>query len=256
MATRLYFNESRSAAINIGAAVGSQWDQTIGSGATTTKRAQTATDNNTNGNHFTTNLGTGSNPADILFGQFLTDEMPSGVLISGTVKGSIVCREGNTSDNLYTQLGLYVVDSAGALVATLLNGANSGGTEMNSPSANNRNLPRNGSTAISSYTTVNATSRICIEIGVRTESTRTTCQGYMYFGGGTGGDLPEGDAASNNTGLSPWIELSADIFTPPAGGGGARSSAAVAMGYHERTDLGLFVPDGFRSRRSGLILPA
>lgn len=250
MATRLYFNDSRSAAFNIGAAVGTLWEQNI-SGAFTTKRAQTATDGNTNANHFTTGLGNGSNPCDIAFGQFLTDVMPSGVNISGTVQGNIVCREGNTADNFYTQLGLYVVDSGGALVATLLNGANSGGTEMNSPSANNRNLPRNGSTAITSYTTVNATSRVVIEIGMRTESTRTTCQGYLYFGGG-GADLPTGDATSNNTGSAPWVEFSADIFTPPAGGG-ARSSAAVSMsGYHERTDLGLFVPDGYRDRPSGL----
>lgn len=34
----------------------------------------------------------------------------------------------------------------------------------------------------------------------------------------------------SSTTKSPWVEFSADIFTPPAGGGGARSSAAVAMG--------------------------
>jgi hypothetical protein len=234
VATRLYFCDSQSAAFNIGAQVGSLWEQNI-SGAFTTKRLRTTGDGNANTNHFTTNLGNGSNPCDIAFGQFMTDTLPSGVLISGTVQGVIVCREGNTSDNMYTQLGLYVVDSSGALVHTLLGGANSGGTEMNSPSANTRNLPRNGSTAISSYTTVNATSRVVAEIGMRTESTRTTCQGYMYFGAGDGGsDLPTGDASSNNLFNRPWIEFSADIFTPPAGGG-ARSFAAVAMsGYHDQ----------------------
>lgn len=246
MATRLYFCQSQSAAINIGAQVGTMWEQNI-SGAFTTKRLRTTGDANANVSHFTTNLGNGSNPCDIAFGQFLSDEMPSGVTISGTVQGVIVCREGNTSDNMYTQLGLYVVDSAGALVHTLLAGTSSGGSEMNSPSANTRNMPRGGSTAISSYTTVNATSRVVAEIGMRTESTRTTCQGYMYFGAGDGGsDLPTGDAGSNNTTYRPWIEFSADIFTPPAGGG-AKSRAAVAMsGYHDdpewkRRPSGLFV---------------
>ena len=248
MATRLYLNASRAAAINIGAAVGSQWDQTIASGIWPTMRAQTSGDGNANTNHNLGSLGTGSNPCDILFGQFLTDVMPSGVNISGTVQGNIVCREGNTADNFYTQLGLYVVDSGGALVATLLNGANTGGTEANSPSANNRNLPRAGSTAISSYTTVNATSRLCVEVGMRTESTRTTAVGYMYFGAGSGTDLPTGDATDSSTTKSPWVELSADIFTPPAGGG-ARSQVGAMYGYHDQEDPELV---SWKRRRSGL----
>jgi len=220
MATRLYFNESQNAAFDIGAAVSSLWEQTIASGVFPTKRLRTTGDGNSNTNHNLGNIGTGVNPCDVLFGQFMTDVLPSGVLISGTIQGNIVCREGNTADNLYTQLGLYVVNSSGVLVHTLLGGANTGGTEMNSPSANNRNLPRNGSTAISSYTTVNATSRIVAEIGIRTESTRTTAVGYMYFGAGSGTDLPTGDASDSSTTKSPWIEFSADIFTPPSAAGG------------------------------------
>ena len=197
MSTRLYLNEGTSGAFNIGAAVSSLWEQNI-AGAFTTKKLGTATDSNANTNHLTGSLGNGSNPCDICYGQFLSDPMPSGVLISGTIRGNIVCREGNAADNLYTQLGLYVVDSSGVLVHTLLGGANSGGTEMNSPSANNREMPRNGATAITSYTTINATSRIVAEIGMRTESTRTTCQGYMYFGGGSGTDLPSGDGQQHH----------------------------------------------------------
>jgi len=227
MSTRLYFNESQAAAFNIGAQVGTLWEANI-AGAFTTHRLRTTGDGNANSNHLST-IGTGVNPCDICYGQFMTDTLPSGVIISGTIEGVITCREANTADNLYTQLGLYVVDSGGALVATLLAGANSGGTEMNSPSANNRNLPRNGSTAISSYTTVNATSRIVAEIGIRTESTRTTCQGYFYFGAGSGVDLPTGDGTDNSTTKSPWIEFSADIFTPPAGGG-ARPQASAFYG--------------------------
>lgn len=250
MSTRLYLNEGTSGAFNIGAAVSSLWEQNI-AGAFTTKKLGTATDSNANTNHLTGSLGNGSNPCDICYGQFLSDPMPSGVLISGTIRGNIVCREGNAADNLYTQLGLYVVDSSGVLVHTLLGGANSGGTEMNSPSANNREMPRNGATAITSYTTINATSRIVAEIGMRTESTRTTCQGYMYFGGGSGTDLPSGDGTDNSTTKSPWIEFSADIFTPPAGGGARAQAAAVYGSYHEDPDLA-----GWKRRRSGLWAPA
>lgn len=220
MATRLYFNASQNAAFDIGASVSSLWEQTIASGVFPTKKLLITPDGNSNTNHNLGNLGTGANPCDVLFGQFMTDVLPSGVLISGTIQGNIVCREGNTADNFYTQLGLYVVDSGGALVHTLLGGANTGGTEANSPSANNRNLPRNGSTAITSYTTVNATSRVVAEIGMRTESTRTTAVGYMYFGSGVTSDLPTGDGGDNSTTKRPWIEFSADIFTPPAAAGG------------------------------------
>ena len=247
MATRLYFNESQSGAINIGAQVGSLWEQNI-SGAFTTKRARTTPDNNANASHNTSSLGSGSNPSDICFGQFLTDEMPSGVLIDGTIEGVICCREGNTSDNMYTQLAAYVVDSSGALVHTLLGGSTSGGSELNSPSANTRDMPRGGAKTLSSYTTVNATSRIVIEIGLRTESTRTTCQGLMYFGSGDTSDLPTGDGTSNNLLIRPWVQFSADIFTPPSGGGARAQASAFYGSYHQDPEHGAWK----RRSRSGL----
>lgn len=250
MATRLYFNESQSAAINIGAQVGTLWDQNIASGVWPTHKLLVTPDGNSNTNHNLGSLGTGSNPCDILFGQFMTDTLPSGVTISGTIQGNIVCREGSTSDDLYTQLALYVVDSGGALVHTLLGGSTTGGTEMNSPSANNRNLPRGGSTAISSYTTVNATSRVVAEIGVRSATTRTTIVGYMYFGSGVTSDLPTGDGGDNSTTKRPWIEFSADIFTPPSGGG-ARAFGAMMGSYHDPGDRELA---GWKRSRSGLMV--
>lgn len=227
MATRLYLNAGQNAAINIGARVSTLWEMNIASGIWPTNRLLVTVDGNANTNHNLGNLGTGVNPCDILFGQFMTDVLPSGVLISGTVQGNICCREGNTSDNLFTQLGLYVVDSSGVLVHTLLGGTTSGGSEANSPSANNRNLPRGGSTAITAYTTINATSRVVAEVGMRTESTRTTAVGYMYFGGGNGTDLPTGNGTDNSLLKSPWIEFSADIFTAPSGGGAAARVGAM-----------------------------
>jgi hypothetical protein len=254
MSVRLYFNESQNGAINCTAQVSTLWEQDINGTVAIwpTKKLGTTPDGNANQSHFTSSLGNGSNPCDILFGQFISDTMPSGVLINGSVTGNIVVREGNTSDNMYTQLGLYVVDSGGALVHTLLGGSTTGGSEFISPSANNRNLPRGGSTALSSYTTVNATSRIVAEIGIRTESTRTTAAGYMYFGAGTAGsDLPTGDGGDNSTTKRPWIEFTADIFTPPAGGGARSLAAVAASGYHEEEDPEL---RSWKRRRSGLLV--
>ena len=248
MSTRLYLNAGTAGAVNIGAQVGTLWEQNI-SGAYSTKELGTSPDGNSNTDHNTSSLGNGTNPCDICFGQFISATLPSGVTISGTISGNITCKEGNTSDNLFTQLGLYVVNSSGVLVATLLGGVTSGGTEIDNVSGKNRNLPRAGATAISSYTTVNSTSRVVAEVGVRTESTRTTCVGSMWFGSGATSDLATGDSTDNSTTKRPWIEFSADIFTPPAGGG-ARSSAAVAMGYHEQHDDPEF--GSWRRRRSGL----
>lgn len=221
MATRLYLNDATSGAIDIGAQVSTLWDQDIDATYPIwpTKELGTATDGNSNINHNTSNLGTGSNPCDVLYGQFISDVMPTGVTISGTVRGVISCREGNTSDNMYTQLGLYVVDSGGALVATLLAGTASGGGEWNSPSLNNRDMPRGGTTAITPHVT-GANERVVAEVGLRMESTRTVGVGYMYFGGGSGTDLATGNGTDNSSTDSPWIEFSADIFTPPSAAGG------------------------------------
>lgn len=250
MATRLYFNTGNSGAINIGAQVGTLWEQNI-SGAFTTRELGTSPDGTSNTDHQTSSLGNGTNPCDICFGQFISATLPSGVLINGTISGNITCKEGNTSDNLFTQLGLFVVDSGGSLVATLLGGANTGGTEIDNVSGKNRNLPRAGSTSLTSYTTVNATSRIVAEIGVRTESTRTTCVGSMWFGSGVTSDLATGNSTDNSTTKRPWIEFSADIFTPPAGGG-ARVQAAGFYGFHDQEDPELA---GWKRRRSGIWAP-
>lgn len=247
MSVRLYLNESNAGAINIGAQVGTMWESSI-SGAFTTKELGTSPDGNANTDHNLGNIGNGSNPCDVCYKQFISATLPSGVVINGTISGNICAKEGNTSDNLFTQLGLYVVDNTGALVATLLAGVNSGGTELDNVSNKNRNIPRAGAASLTSYTTVNATSRIVAEVGLRTESTRTTCVGLLWFGSGVTSDLASGNSTDNSTSKRPWLEFSADIFTPPAGGG-ARSQVAPIFGYHEQQDPELA---GWQRRRSGL----
>lgn len=245
MVTRLYLNTA-AGAINIGAEVGSLWDDSI-TGAFTTLELSETPDGTANASHYTTGLGSGTNPCDIAFGQFMSDPLPSGVTIDGDISGVICCRQyGGT---MYTQLAAYVVDSSGALVHTLLGGSTSGGSAVNGPSANNRNMPRGGATAVSSYTTVNATSRVVVEIGMRHPGTGTTLGGWMYFGSGVTSDLPSGDGTSNNLLIRPWVEFSADLFTPPSGGG-SRSQVAAFYGFHDQEDLELV---GWRRRRSGLV---
>ena len=215
MATRFYLNTGHAADLSLTRPLpgGFAWEQNVPSLPTTRRIGTTSrgTANNAAAPYgqLNSNLGTGSNPCDILFFQGISGPLAAQT-ISGTVQGVAVVREANTSDNLFTQLVVYVVDSTGARVATLFNGSTTGGSEWNSPSANGRNIPRQGSASITSYTCA-AGDRIVIEIGCRTESTRTTVGAYMYLGDPGGSDLPTGDGSSNNTTINPWVELSANL---------------------------------------------
>lgn len=257
MATRLYLSGT-AAAFNVGGSVnanglGSVWESKISLANTTYKLTTTADGTRAIASNATA-IGSGTNPNDIWYFSAMTDVLPNGKLLDGNFMGTALCRESNLADNMFTQCAVYVVDSGGSVLATLVAAQTSGGSEFNSPSANNRMFPRNWTAdpgpAISSYTTVNGTSRIVIEMGIRMESTRTGVTGYQYIGNDGGSDLPTGNGADNSTTKNPWFEFSADIFTPPAGGGG-RSQGSAFYGSHHEDDPDLA---GWKRRRSGLLV--
>jgi hypothetical protein len=254
--TRLYLSGT-AAAFNVGKSVnatglGGIWESGISLANTTQKLTLTANATRAiagNGNV----VGSGTNPNDIWYFSAMTDVLPNGKLLNGNFQGTALCRETSTSTNAFTQCGVYVVDSGGSLLATLVAAQTTGGTEYNNPSANNRMFPRTWSSApgpaISSYTTVDATSRIVIEMGTRIETTRTADSVYQYIGNDGATDLPTGDGGSNSTIANPWFEFSIDIFSAPAGGS-ARSQVGAVYGYHEHPEddeLG-----GWKRHRSGL----
>lgn len=252
--TRLYLGGT-AAAFNVGGSVNAtgldgMWESKIALANTTKKLVLTAdatqamaANNNV--------IGNGTNPNDVWYYSGMTDVLPNGKLLNGTVSGVALIRESSTNMNLFVQCGIFVVDSGGSRLATLIAAQTTGGTEANNPSANNRMFPRgNGGSgvALSSYTTVDATSRIVIEVGLRIESTRTGDTGYEYLGNDGGSDLPLGDGTDNSTTKNPWFEFSIDLFAAPAGGGSARQQAPGMYGYHDMED-----PDmGWRRGRSGL----
>jgi hypothetical protein len=255
--TRLYLSGT-AASFNVGGSVnasgvGGIWESKIALANTTQKLTLTA--DGTRAIAANNNVvGSGTDPNDIWYFSAMTDVLPNGKLLNGNFMGTALCRESATNTNGYTQCGVYVVSSAGALLATLVAAQSSGGTEFNNPSANNRMFPRNYSSgsgpAISSYTTVDATSRIVIEMGIRIETTRTSDTLYQYIGNNGGSDLPAGDGASNSTTANPWFEFSIDIFAAPAGGGSARSQVGAVYGFHEHPaddELG-----SWKKHRSGL----
>jgi hypothetical protein len=254
--TRLYLSGT-AAAFNVGKSVnangvGSIWESGISLSNTTYKLTLTADGTRSIASNATV-VGSGTDPNDVWYFSAMTDVLPNGKLLNGNFMGTALCRESATNTNAYTQCGVYVVDSGGSLLATLVAAQSSGGTEFNNPSANNRMFPRNYSfgsgPAISSYTTVNATSRIVVELGVRLETTRTSDTVYQYIGNNGGSDLPTGDGGSNSTTANPWVEFSIDIFAAPAGGS-ARSQVGAVYGFHEHPaddELG-----SWKKHRSGL----
>lgn len=256
MAQRLYLSGT-AAAFNVGGSVNASgvagmWEGKIALANTTYKLTTTATGTMAIASNVNV-IGSGTNPNDWWYYSGMTDTLPSGKLLDGTVSGVALIRESSTNMNLFTQCGIYVVDSGGSVLATLIAPQTTGGVEANNPSANNRMYPRGNSGAgvsLSSYTTVNATSRIVIEVGLRLETTRTADSGYCYLGNDGGSDLPLGDGTDNSTTKNPWFEFSVDIFTPPAGGGG-RSQGSAFYGSHHEDDPDLA---GWKRRRSGLLV--
>lgn len=233
MAQRLYLGGT-NAAFNVGGSVnasgvGGIWESKIAL-ANTTKKLVTTADASLAIASNVNVIGNGTNPNDVWYYSGMTDVLPNGKLLNGTVSGVALIRESSTNMNLYVQCGIYVVDSGGSLLATLIAAQTTGGTEANNPSANNRMFPRGNSgsgVSLTPYTTVDATSRIVIEVGLRLETTRTGDSGYEYIGNDGGSDLPLGDGTDNSTTKNPWFEFSVDIFTPPAGGGTARNQAVM-----------------------------
>lgn len=254
--TRLYLSGT-SASFNVGGSVnasgvGSLWGSKISLANTTKKLVLTADATLAMASNANV-VGNGTNPNDIWYYSGMTDVLPNGKTINGNFQGVACCRESATNTNAFTQVGVYVVDSGGSLLATLVSAQSTGGTEFNVPSANTRMFPRTWASApgpaVSSYTTVNATSRIVIECGVRIETTRMADTVYQYLGNDGGSDLPTGDGSSNSLIANPWFEFSIDIFAAPAGGS-SRSQVGAIYGYHEHPDddeLG-----GWRRHRSGL----
>lgn len=243
MATRLYFNTGHAADLSLTRPLpgGGVWETNVTS-LPTTRRISTTTRGTANnasspyGQNMT--IGNGTNPNDILYFQGISGPLAAQT-ISGTITGVACFREANASDNLFAQLAVFVVDKSGARVATLWGGQTSGGTEFNSPSANTRYLTRASSQTITSYDCADG-DRIVVEVGVRTESTRTNAGGYAYIGDPGGGDLGASDGGSNNLTLTPWIEFSDTLVF-----GYTETGSFTADAIVKKTQTGSFTMDAF-----------
>lgn len=214
MATRLYLSTGHAADISLSRPVAGSalWESNVSALPTTRKLSSSprSTANNANSPYGTaTVVGSGTNPNDVLWFQGITGPLAAQT-ISGDFSGVACFRESATNTNANTQAGVYVVNAAGTVVATLYGGHTNTGAlqEFNTPSANSRIIPAgSAAVALSSYACADG-DRIVVEIGVRLATTRTGDSVYAYLGDPGGGDLPLNNGGSNNLTINPWVEFS------------------------------------------------
>lgn len=210
-ATRFYWSGT-NADINIGGPLtgGNLWESSI-TAANTTKKLRTATGSTANASN-ASSVGTGVNPNDVMFYQGISEPLAAQT-IAGNVSAVTACRE-NTSinTNAFGQLGVFVINGSGVLVATLYGGKTAAGAqEFNNPSANNRILPNGtAAVAISSYA-CSAGDRICMEMGARLETTRSGDTVTMYTGDNNALDLPFANGTDNSLLKNAWLEFDSTL---------------------------------------------
>lgn len=221
MATRFYFAYGEATALDLGGVVGAQWEQdkTTNTKELWNNKSSSSIGVSTEADFIP--VGTGTNPNDVCVAQFMSEPLDAQT-ISGSITGCIRVDESNLGANARSQVGVYVVDSGGSLVATLYNGETGGHSNEFPLGPTGRAFPRS-SQALSSYACA-AGDRLVVEIGARLSTTNTTYGIGFWLGvDSSAGDAIDGD----NTALNPWIEFTDDITFGGGGGSGARSQAVV-----------------------------
>lgn len=237
MATRFYLSEA-NASLNLGSQRGSVWESSP-FGVTTRRLTKTKGSLATGLTTVSGVVGSGTNPNDVLFRQFISEPLAAQT-ISGTVTAQIRARESSLNDDANTQLAVFVVNSAGTVVATLHTGFTGGvANEYNNPSLTNRPYPPSGTANLTSYDCA-AGDRIVVEFGTRMNTTRTTDTIYMEFGIGGVSDLPTGTSGTGD----PWVEFSANLQY----GNGATFSLNAFLKAERASSFSLdaFIFDGVR----------
>jgi|GEM_PF-6527510 len=219
-----------AAAINIGGAVSGPglWEKVEGT-ITTRKLVLSKTGYSDATTATVSTVGNGTSPNDTLMGSYLTDALAAQT-ISGFFKSCCRGKESNSGANANWQVGVYVVNSAGAWQSTLYAGTSGSSDEFSA--VNNWARPIPGGAGVNGVTmtsrSCSANDRVLVEIGVRLTTTNTTHTASAFFGANSAnGDCVYPDDSADV--LNGWVEFATDLVFA-GGGGGSRSVAAVAMG--------------------------
>lgn len=250
MATRFYLPASGAAAVS--PAFSTSWVQTTGAVRRRCVLAKTNTS--------VTGLTIGETVAaaeDVLYAQYVSDALPGGKAISGTIQGIIECSQASGAFDFCSQVVAWVVKSDGTSRGELRAPITTALSNEWSTFPARRFFPRAGTQTVN---TVNAHAgdRIVLEIGIRPFNALVGApprNGTIRFGDeNPSTDMPfnEASASTNN---APWIEFSTDIFTPdsppnpPENLGSVPTSSSLNFTW-DAPSAGT-VPEGYKVRIDG-----
>lgn len=150
---------------------------------------------------------------DFLFRQYISDTLNAG-LISGTVKGIILCLESAADADFRAQMLIKVVNRAGtAVTGTLLpHSAAALTSEFDATTLTNRKFPLAWAGAGTSLVgvTANQGDRLVIELGVRSHNALTASRtATLRFGEASATDAAEDEVSTTDN--NPWVEFSQDL---------------------------------------------
>lgn len=175
---------------------------------------------------------------DVLFRQFISQELKAGQTITGSQawKIQVRCKEGASTSNMVLAMGIRVIASDGTTVRkTVLAVARDtgGGSEFDATQLENMGH-YNGNTASTNYTT-QAGDRLVFEIGAGGDpaaGSNHNCD--LRFGDSAASDLPQD--STTLTDLRPWVQLTDTlvfVYSAAVTGSIGPATAAVSATFEE-----------------------
>lgn len=220
MATRFYLLPTTAA--DVSPAYNAEWDSTAN--AVRRKMSTTKDDNTTAAQVI---AGTASNPADVLFRQYVSDPLAAQTLTAATLTGSIRCTEAAAGNNAFIAIGARIVSNDGSSfhATTLLTPQKptAGSAVEFSTTATSRRFrdqaTQNTTIALTDLT-INDGDRLVIEVAVA-DVGASTANVTLDFTDNSASDLDHSDADTGND--NTWIEISQTLNFQGAGGNASRA---------------------------------
>ena len=150
-------------------------------------------------------LDSNNDDRDILFRQFICQTpLAAGQTINGSqaIKFQIRAQEGSPFNNMFTAIGIRIIDADGITVNKTILAVTRDGTEISDFSLVNCRFTANS--AAGDYTTVSG-DRLVIEIGTGGSPLPLGHDSDLRIGDASASDLPEDDSSTSD--YNPWVEF-------------------------------------------------
>lgn len=188
------------------------WTKTTGSGTDIAQQLKKG-----GGSGSSTNRTPNGGVGDYTAGTRIVSAPLKAGTISGTVKGQLLAKQTNATDDYTLALAVKAVKSDGTdrgiiLAVTGSDDVSAAPPELATSYTNRKFRDISENTAISlSSLAVSDGDRLVIEYGFRQSSTSTATASYSINNNQSGSDLAEDDSSTGF--LNPWFEFSNDIYT-------------------------------------------